>query len=172
MVLLCSEDGTILKAADRQETHSGTGLLHRAFSVFVFRRNGQELLIQKRSQEKKLFPLLWANTCCSHLQEDETIGKAGEQRLREEFGFSCPLTEGPSFVYRAEDPGKRGTEYEYDTILVGNLTEEVTPFPNPKEIAEWKWVSLERLKEDMRRAPLEYAPWFYLALAMILRRAP
>jgi isopentenyl-diphosphate delta-isomerase len=144
-------------------------MLHRAFSVFVFRHNGTELLIQKRSKEKPLFPLLWANSCCSHLREREEVVTAGEQRLKEELGLACPLTKISSFVYRAEDPGKRGTEYEYDTLLVGHLTNDLPLSPDPKEVAEWKWMSLDRLKEEMRLAPLEYAPWFYLGLAMILK---
>ncbi|MDD4628606.1 MAG: isopentenyl-diphosphate Delta-isomerase [Candidatus Peribacteraceae bacterium] len=168
-VLLCTDDGTITGNAERAEAHAGKGKLHRAFSVFVFRNNGAELLIQKRSKEKPLFPLIWANTCCSHLREGEEVVAAGEQRLKEEFGFTCALQKGPSFVYRAEDPGKRGSEYEYDTLLAGHLTGDASLSPDPKEVAEWKWLSLKELESEMRRAPLEFAPWFYLGLAIILK---
>jgi isopentenyl-diphosphate delta-isomerase len=39
--------------------------LHRAFSVFLFNSDGK-MLIQRRAEEKVLFPLYWTNTCCSH----------------------------------------------------------------------------------------------------------
>lgn len=168
-VLLCDENGTVTGVKDRTEAHRGTGVLHRAFSVFVFRHNGTELLIQKRSKEKPLFPLIWANSCCSHLREGEEIVTAGEQRLREELGFACPLTKGHSFVYRAEDPDKRGTEYEYDTLLVGHLTNDPPLSPDPKEVADWKWVTLTKLRDDMGHDPKQFAPWFILGLAMVLR---
>ncbi|KAK6464198.1 NUDIX hydrolase domain-like protein [Scheffersomyces coipomensis] len=41
------------------------GLLHRAFSVFLFNENN-ELLLQQRADEKITFPGMWTNTCCSH----------------------------------------------------------------------------------------------------------
>lgn len=41
------------------------GMLHRAFSVFLFNSKG-ELLLQQRSDEKITFPSTWTNTCCSH----------------------------------------------------------------------------------------------------------
>lgn len=167
-VILCNEEGIPQGTLDRAEAHSGKGKLHRAFSVFVFRRNGTELLIQRRSDKKRLFPLLWTNTCCSHLREGEEVTSAGEERLREELGFTCPLTAGPSFVYRAEDPQGKGSEYEYDTILAGDVTDDPAVTPHPDEVADWKWVTLTKLGEDITRNPKQFTPWFLLGLAMIL----
>jgi isopentenyl-diphosphate delta-isomerase len=170
-VLICSDDGTIRGRASHEEAHAKQGTLHRAFSIFVFRKGRSEMLIQQRSNAKTLFPLLWANACCSHLQEDEGIVAAGRKRLQEEMGFSCTLTEGPSFVYRAED-GTRGSEYEYDTILIGDVTEDLPVTADPAEVADWKWATLSKLREDIGRNPKQFAPWFILGLAMILRPHP
>lgn len=41
------------------------GLLHRAFSMFIFDEQNR-LLLQQRAEEKITFPSLWTNTCCSH----------------------------------------------------------------------------------------------------------
>jgi len=41
------------------------GLLHRAFSVFIFNHDN-ELLLQKRANTKITFPNVWTNSCCSH----------------------------------------------------------------------------------------------------------
>lgn len=58
------------------------GLLHRAFSVFLFRPSDGKLLLQKRASEKITFPDMWTNTCCSHplalqdeMEEAHQIGK-------------------------------------------------------------------------------------------------
>ncbi len=169
-VLLCTEDGTPMGTAERETAHASPGQLHRAFSVFVFRNGRRELLIQQRSKDKALFPLIWANTCCSHLQEGEILPDAAQLRLHQELGFTCPLSEGPSFVYRADDPEGRGTEYEYDTILLGNMTGDPPLHADPAEVSAVKWISTEELTKDMHTHPAQYAPWFHLALAMIMRR--
>lgn len=171
LVLLSAEDGTIMGTADRSAAHASPGMLHRAFSVFVFRKGRAEMLIQQRSKEKTLFPLLWANTCCSHLREGEMLPDAAQTRLHQELGFTCPLKEGPSFVYRADDPEGRGTEYEYDTILTGTIAGDPPLKPDPAEVNAVKWISTEELTKDMHLHPLEYAPWFHLALPMIMRKA-
>src|SRR5262249_4335521 len=146
-VILCDARGRPQGAADIVAAHSGTGQLHLAFSVFVFRPDGRALLIQQRSQEKRLWPLAWANTCCSHPRERETAVEAGQRRLGEEMGFTCPLTQGPEFVYYALDPHGNGVEYEYDVTLIGTF--DADPTPDPAEVAAWKWVDLDELQRGM-----------------------
>ena len=41
------------------------GLLHRAFSVFLFDSQNR-LLLQQRADAKITYPDMWTNTCCSH----------------------------------------------------------------------------------------------------------
>ena len=114
-----------------------------------------------------LWPIIWANTCCSHPVDDETPSDAGMRRLKEEMGFTCTLTEGPSFVYRAYDPNGKGVEHEHLTLLIGDV-EDVTVVPNPDEVAEYKWANVKQLIEDMKTNPDEYAPWFHMGLQKIL----
>jgi len=168
-VLLVTEDGTPMGTAEREAAHTSPGMLHHAFSAFVFRGGRQELLIQQRSKEKTLFPLVWANTCCSHLREGEVLPDAAQTRLHQELGFTCPLKEVASFVYRADDPNGQGTEYEYDTILIGNIQGNPPLKPDPQEVAATKWIATEELTKDMHVHPLLYAPWFHLALPMAMQ---
>jgi isopentenyl-diphosphate delta-isomerase len=109
-----------------------------------------------------LWPLFWANTCCSHPRVGETPIEAGRRRLKEELGIDCELTVGPAFVYRAEDPAGRGVEHEYDILLIG--TSDATPTPDPNEVAAWKWVEVMALRQDMGDNPDRYAPWLHLGL--------
>jgi isopentenyl-diphosphate delta-isomerase len=169
-VLLVTEDGIAMGTAEWEVAHASPGMLHRAFSVFVFRRGRRELLIQQRSNRKVLFPLLWANTCCSHLREGERLPDAAQLRLHDELGFTCPLLWGPSFVYRAEDPSGKGTEYEYDTILVGSIQGNPPLKPDSAEVNATRWADTEELTVDMHRNPKLYAPWFHLAFPMVMRK--
>ena len=167
-VILTDASGTATGEADAAKAHDAPGMLHKAFSVYVFRDGRGEILIQRRSTEKRLWPLIWANTCCSHPRPGEEARASGKRRLQEEMGFTCALTEGPTFVYRAEDPDGKGVEHEYVTILIGEVAERLVPHPDPHEVAEWKWVPVSELRGAMGKDSDSYAPWFHKGLRMIL----
>jgi len=95
-VLLVDSNDQVLGKMEKIEAHE-KGLLHRAFSVFVYNNNG-ELLMQKRAFSKYHTPGLWTNTCCSHQREDETNVEAGKRRLQEEMGFTTDLEDQFSFI--------------------------------------------------------------------------
>jgi isopentenyl-diphosphate delta-isomerase len=168
-VITCDRDGTPVGTADVLEVHQGSGILHKAFSIFVFRNAGSELLLQRRSRHKKLFSLRWANTCCSHpAPAAGSLAETAERRLREELGFSVPLHAVGSFVYRATDPRVNLSEYEYDTVLVGEAGGEVAIEPDPAEIAAWRWTTVADLQHDLRENADRYAPWLAEGLHIAL----
>ncbi len=154
-VILVNDKDEQIGLMEKIEAHE-KALLHRAFSVFVF-NDKNELMIQQRALEKYHSPGLWTNTCCSHQREGESNIEAGKRRLQEEMGFSTDLKETISFIYRA--PFDNGlTEHEYDYILVGTFNEE--PKPNPDEVANWRWMSLQAIETDMEERPEIYTEWF------------
>ena len=154
-VILVNEKDEQIGLMEKIEAHE-KALLHRAFSVFVF-NDKNELMIQQRAHSKYHSPDLWTNTCCSHQREGESNIEAGKRRLQEEMGFTTPLKETISFIYKA--PFDNGlTEHEYDHILIGYFEGE--PDLNPDEVAAWKWMSLEELKKDMVKNPDIYTEWF------------
>lgn len=170
-VILTNEQGEQTGIADIFDAHAGKGLLHRAFSVYVFRGDGEELLLQRRAEGKRLFPGLWTNTCCSHPFQNESAEEAGIRRLREEMGFSCPLQNAGSFVYRAEDPHGHGTEHEHDTVLVG-LVDDADVTPDLAEADDWKWIHCDDLTEEIERTPNLFTPWFAQGLAIARQSLP
>ncbi len=169
LVVLVDEQDHELGTAEIVAAHTGNGQLHRAFSVYVFRRRGSEILIQKRSSKKMLWAGIWANSCCSHPFTTEDAHAAGTRRLQEELGFQCPLTAVGTFVYRAEDPSGKGVEHEHVTLLVGHADENTQVNPNPDEVAEWKWIRVADLLLEFDQNPAEYAPWFHQGLRQIVQ---
>ena len=154
-VILVNENDEQIGLMPKMEAHE-KALLHRAFSVFVF-NDKNELMIQQRALGKYHSPGLWTNTCCSHQREGETNIEAGKRRLQEEMGFSTDLKDTISFIYKA--PFDNGlTEHEFDHILVGHYNDE--PNLNPEEAHDYKWVTLEELKKDMKENPDIYTAWF------------
>ena len=131
-------------------------VLHRAFSVFIL-NSKRELLLQQRAYEKYHSPGLWTNTCCSHQREGETNFQAGNRRLMEEMGMSVPLKELFTFIYKATfDNGL--TEHELDHVMVGFSDEN--PKINTDEVANFKWIAIDKLKKDLNERPEDYTVWF------------
>ncbi|WP_042491884.1 isopentenyl-diphosphate Delta-isomerase [Aequorivita sublithincola] len=154
-VILVNENDEKIGLMPKQEAHE-KGVLHRAFSVFIF-NSKNEVMLQQRALHKYHTPGLWANTCCSHQRDGETTLEAGKRRLFEEMGFVSDLTETTSFIYKA--PFENGlTEHELDHILVGKF--EGNPEINPEEVASWKWMELEEVKKDIQTNPDIYTAWF------------
>jgi isopentenyl-diphosphate delta-isomerase len=154
-VILVNEKDEKIGLMPKQEAHE-KGVLHRAFSVFIFNDNN-ELMLQQRAFHKYHSPGLWTNTCCSHQRDGESSLEAGKRRLFEEMGFAATLKETTTFIYKA--PFENGlTEHELDHILVGNYNE--APQINPDEVAAWKWMNLEAVKKDIEHKPEIYTEWF------------
>lgn len=154
LLLVDLRDDTIGHAT-KARCHDGDGLLHRAFSLFVFNHRG-ELLLQQRSAGKRLWPLYWANTCCSHPRRGETMAEAVERRLYEELGIRCRLDYLYKFVYQAHF-GTIGAEYEYCWVYHGISSDSVRP--NRNEVADWRYVSPAALDADLLQQPRMYTPW-------------
>ncbi len=154
-VILVNENDEQIGLMPKLEAHE-KGVLHRAFSVFIFNEK-KELMLQQRALSKYHSPGLWTNTCCSHQRDGETSLEAGARRLEEEMGFSVPLKETTSFIYRA--PFDNGlTEHELDHILIGDFNGE--PQINESEVANWKWMPLEDVRADIGKNPDLYTAWF------------
>ena len=163
-VILCNDDGAPTGTSEVWDAHLGEGKLHLAFSACVFRNDRSEMLIQRRNHEK-LFGGYWANTCCSHPRPESDLLNDAKRRMREELGFSCELSVGPSFVYKSADPDGKGTEYEFDTILTGDIgNEDIQVVADPAEVSEHKWVKVDELESDMKTNPEIYAPWFHIIM--------
>ena len=139
----------------KMEAHE-KAVLHRAFSVFIF-NSRNELMLQQRASHKYHSPDLWTNTCCSHQRHGESNIEAGKRRLFEEMGFVTELEEKTSFIYKA--PFDNGlTEHELDHIMVGYYDD--APSLNQEEVKDWKWMSLEDVKNDIIINPSSYTAWF------------
>ena len=155
LVILVNENDEQIGLMPKMEAHE-KALLHRAFSVFIF-NDKNELMLQQRALTKYHSPGLWTNTCCSHQRDGETSLQAGKRRLFEEMGFSTTLKETTSFIYKA--PFDNGlTEHEFDHILIGNYNEE--PTLNLEETSSWKWMHLDKVKDDIKHNPSLYTEWF------------
>lgn len=166
-IILVDENDRPVGFEEKIRAHEQGGKLHRAFSIFIFDSKGR-MLLQLRSVKKHHFGGLWTNSVCSHPRKGESLEDAVHRRLKDEFGFDTGLKEMFSFVYKALDDKSGLTEYELDHVFFGKY--DGTPRPNPSEIDEFKWVTAEELRADMRNNPDSYTPWFRIAAEKVLER--
>ena len=165
LVTLTDSNGSSIGAAEKVEAHSNGGLLHLAFSIFVFNAKN-ELLLQKRALCKYHFAGLWSNTCCGHPRPNEVVVNAAQRRLKEEFGFSTELYPSFTLTYEAHDIKTALTEKEFLHVLKGRY--DKTPTPNPSEIAGWRWRSLSDIAAELDQTPESCTPWFRLLVHHML----
>ncbi|ACO66764.1 isopentenyl-diphosphate delta-isomerase I [Micromonas commoda] len=177
-------------ASHRFISEQPRGLLHRAFSVFLFSAD-DKLLLQQRASTKITFPSLWTNTCCSHplygyeptevdtpegIADGSVLGakRAAVRKLKHELGIqpeSVPLDQfryltrlhycaADEFAENQSVSGGPWGEHEMDYILFIKPRKPVTIAPNPEEIDATRWVTREELREMMADPALRWSPWF------------
>lgn len=159
-VIHVDEKNNAIKKVEKLEAHK-KGILHRAFSIFIF-NSKKDLLLQKRAK-KYHTSFLWSNTCCSHPKNKDlkNLKKEAEKRLFEEMGIKCKLKEEFNIIYKAKLDNNL-IENEYDHIFIGFSDEK--PKINKKEVSDYKWISINELKKDIKKNKEKYTPWLRILI--------
>jgi len=161
-VILVSAQDEETGVMEKMEAHQ-KGLLHRAFSVFIFDKAGR-MLLQQRAAKKYHGGLLWTNACCSHPYPGERVEDAAERRLQEELGFTIPLQKAFTFTYKAEVENNL-IEHEFDHVFVGEYEGEINP--NEEEVAAIAYHGVEEIKKLLEDRPAFFTTWFRIAFPQI-----
>lgn len=138
------------------------GLHHLALSIFIF--DGDELLIQRRAFNKYHCGGQWANTCCTHPHFGEDICTAAHRRLKEEIGFTVPLTEKRIIEYSADVGGGLWEREQVHMFHASVRKSDIKIELNPEEVCDTKWVTAEELHQRMTETPDDFTPWFRIYL--------
>ncbi len=155
-LILVDKDDNELGFLSKARCHDGDGVLHRAFSLFLFNDRG-ELLLQKRSDGKRLWPGFWSNSCCSHPRRGESMETATMRRLSDELNVETSLEFVYRFCYSAKF-GEAGSENELCHVYLGRLLDEARP--NESEISSVRFVAPGSLGKELSQFPEQFTPWF------------
>jgi isopentenyl-diphosphate delta-isomerase len=158
LLITVDTSNRVTGAMSKQACHVYPGVLHRAFSVFLFNEKG-EVLLQKRSAHKKLWPGYWANSCCSHPREGEDMLEAAHRRTWEELGVRSTLKHLFDFTYQAHYLDA-GSEYEHCSVFAGNI--QGVPSCNMLEIESCAFMAPDALKHELACNGAQYTPWLHL----------
>lgn len=157
-LILVDTDDNEVGYLSKGASHDGDGRLHRAFSLFLFNDDG-ELLMQKRSAAKRLWPGFWSNSICSHPRRGESLQIATQRRLQDELNIGSELEFVYKFVYQAEF-GDSGSENELCHVFLGRAIGDV--LPNESEVAAIRYMAPCDLNEEIAESPAQFSPWFAL----------
>lgn len=161
-VILVDVNDTQIGVMEKMEAHE-KGLLHRAFSVFIFNAKG-EMLLQQRAMSKYHSGGLWTNACCSHPYPEEDILIAVQRRLKEELGFENSIEKVGEFVYKVNfDNGL--TEHEFDHVFAGEYEGKINF--NKEEVMDICYKDLREISHSLQTHPQQYTAWFHLAFPQI-----
>lgn len=158
LILVDSSDQE-LGYRSKAECHDADGILHRAFSLFLFNPQG-ELLLQQRGLQKRLWPGFWSNSCCSHPRRGESMAVATQRRLSDELNLVASLEFVYKFQYQARF-GDAGSENELCHVYLGSL-DGVQPVANASEIAAIRFIRAGDLTAELAESPEVFTPWFQL----------
>lgn len=166
LVVLVNGKDEVLGTAPKATVHAGDTPLHRAFSVFLFRRNG-DLLLQQRARSKKTWPLVWSNSCCGHPGPDEDVVTAARRRLKDELGISTAdvVMMLPGYRYRAEKDGI--VENELCPVMAARSDDPVVP--NPDEVETIEWAPWNEFVARTVQDPSRYSPWCNEETALLMK---
>ena len=163
-VILVDKNDQELSYMEKQEAHI-KGLLHRAFSVFIF-NDKNELLLQRRAIKKYHSGGLWTNTCCSHPRQKEKTLDAAKRRLVEEMGMRCDLKKQFDFIYKAKLDNNL-YEHEFDHVFFGFSND--LPQINTKEVEEYTYKTLEVIGNEIKTNPKKYTEWFKICFKEVIK---
>ncbi|HTH82891.1 MAG TPA: isopentenyl-diphosphate Delta-isomerase [Mucilaginibacter sp.] len=162
VVVLVDELDNEIGTMEKMAAHLSPNL-HRAFSVFIFNTDGA-MLLQQRADGKYHSSGLWTNACCSHPAPGEDVRQSAMKRLQEEMGFTVNIQEAFSFIYQANLTNGL-VEYEYDHVFVGTYNGPVAP--DPAEVRDFCYKTIEDIEQDIMNDPDAYTEWFKIALPLV-----
>lgn len=180
-LILVDEDNKPIGTGEKMDVHR-KGLLHRAFSIFVYDPDSENFLIQRRASDKYHSGDLWANTCCSHPYQEETEEGMLQRALIDELNFKKEFKIVPfdtldlskdslknhvgemlyldNFKYFS-DYGEM-KEHEHDSVYLYIVDQgyNIDQNFNLEEISELQWITLDNLEKWYENNPEQFSSWF------------
>jgi isopentenyl-diphosphate delta-isomerase len=163
-LILVDENDNETGYMSKELCHQGEGILHRAFSIFIF-NDKKDLLLQIRSSDKLLWADYWSNTVCSHPRKGETIEIAAQRRLDDEMGIQADLKWLFKFQYQAKFK-QIGSENELCHVFIGK--HNGLYYPNPNEIKDLMLIPFEEVEAEIKKNEKYYTPWFKIEWKKII----
>ncbi len=159
MVDIVDENDNVLEKMSKKEAHE-KNLIHKTSHVFIINSQG-EILIQKRSLKKQIYPNVWTSSASGHLSSGESYEEAAHKELKEELGVDVEL-EKVGWIRSYQNDHKDNI-----TIFTGKHD---GPFDIDKiELETVEFVKIGKLKREIRLYKRKVSPTFELVFKEFCR---
>lgn len=130
-------------------------LRHRFVRIVLFNEHG-EVLIQKRSAQKKKYPNAWTDAATGHVDFGETYEIAAPRELAEEIGVTAELTFLGKFY--TEDIVENKATLAFHGVFKGTIPKDTELGLDTSEVSEALWIEPAELKELIAASPADFTP--------------
>jgi len=156
-IVLLDENGNEIGEADKLSSHHKHTPLHRAFSCYIFDREGR-FLVTQRALSKKVWPGVWTNSVCGHPAPGEAYEDSIGRRARDELGMQVRDVRLVLPNYRYTTPPFHGIiENEMCPVFVARQDSDI--LPNSEEVEVYRWITWEEYLAALKTHPDEYSYW-------------
>lgn len=162
-----NEQGEFTGKIETREKCHGQGLWHRAVYGFIFNSNG-EVLLQKRSKTKKLWPDLWDVTAGGHVLTGEFGEQALIREVKEELGIEVKENEIKYLVGSVSSniKGNIINNHFNECYIIRKQIDVKDIKLQEEEVEEIRWFSkgeiLERINNNFDGITDKTGPWNFL----------
>lgn len=153
-IQIVDENDQPVKVATRDEAYAN-GWYYRLVRIILEDENGR-LLLQKRSEQKKLYPGLWTDAASGHVDEGDTYETAAERELQEELGVNAKLEWVDRFLVEHADGIKNIKQF--NGVFRGKIAADTPLTPQPEEVSDTRWVTIKELKEEIAEQLNNFTP--------------
>ena len=172
ILILVDENDQEIGHLGKMETHVEKKL-HRAFSLFLYDREEDSMLIQKRAYGKYHSGGCWSNSCCSHPRKGEKLPTAVVRRTKTELNIDIEedkLVYCGKFHYFAQF--EQVAEHEIDNVFIYDYTgqDKSVIVGNPEEVEELQWITIEELAKWLEADRDAFSAWFPKAFAFAIEK--
>ena len=148
---LVDQDDKIIGQITRSEAHADKSNIHRAVFVLIFNSKNQ-ILLQKRSMTKDMYPGAWCASCSGHVQTGESYEEAAKQEMSEELGIQI----GGDLEFLFKDILYSPAETEYISVYRYITDQQISK--SDEEIDQIKFFDLSTKTDKQEFDALDKAP--------------
>lgn len=137
----------------RGVAHSSPDRIYR--TIFVIVKRGKEILLQKRSPTKDLYPDCWDLSVGGHVNYGKSYVETAIKELKEELGIVATEKE---LRFLGEVLVKLPTSNEFFHVFEFTLDENDDIQIEPDEVSQIRWMTIKDIKESMEKGTLKWYP--------------
>lgn len=143
------------------------GIYKRLAIILLIDGNGN-VLLQKRSESKKVYPGAWTASASGHVDEEEEYEAAGKREMKEEIGIATDLNFVGKFLLE-ELIGDKDARM-FNAVFVGIISPDTEITVDENEVSETKWFKIDELQDIFTSNPDMYTPTLKESIKLLINQ--